>query len=107
MMFGTCKPLLFAPGTNLQPYGVHSSHENLKRSMKNVGTLVKSTLGIQTINGVLTQKDVEVPLLGPKARRSTVDKVGALSSLRISVQQARPGEWEIVNSVGYHLKCIL
>lgn len=60
--------------------------------MINVGTLVKSTLGKQTVNGVLTQKDIEVPVLGPNARRATMDKVGVLSSLRINIQQARPGE---------------
>jgi hypothetical protein len=58
----------------------------------NVGTLVKSTLGKQTVNGVLTQKDIEVPALGPNARCATVDKFGVLSSLRINIQQARPGE---------------
>ena len=68
------------------------AHENLKRSMMNVGTLVKSTLGKQTVNGVLTQKDIKVPALGPNARRATVDKFGVLSSLRINIQQARPGK---------------
>jgi hypothetical protein len=71
---------------------LYSAHENLKRSMKNVGTLVKSALGRQTVNGVLTQAEVEVPTLGPNARRATVDKFGVLSSLRISIQQARPGK---------------
>ena len=60
--------------------------------MLNAGTLVKSTLGKQTVNGVLTQTDVEVPTLGPNPHKATVDKFGVLSSLRIEVQQARPGE---------------
>jgi hypothetical protein len=64
--------------------------------MINVGTLVKSTLGKQTINGVLTQAEVEVPALGPNARRATVDKFGVLSSLRIGIQQACPGEVDIL-----------
>lgn len=71
---------------------IYRAHENLKRSMMNVGTLVKSTLGKQTVNGVLTQKEIDVPALGPNARRATVDKFGVLSSLRINIQQARPGE---------------
>jgi hypothetical protein len=68
------------------------SHENLKRGMLNAGTLVKSVLGKQTVNGVLTQKEIEVPTLGPNPRRATIDKFGVLSSLRINIQQARPGE---------------
>ena len=33
----------------------------------------------------------DVPTLGPNAHCATVDKFGVLSSLRISIQQARPG----------------
>ena len=69
--------------------------------MINVGTLVKSALGKQTVNGVLTQTEVEVPPLGPKPRKATIDKFGVLSSLRIGVQQARPGESDI-SRFNYH-----
>jgi len=64
---------------------LYRAHENLKRSMRNVGTLVKSTLGRQTVNGVLTQSEVELPTLAPNARHATVEKFGVLSSLRISI----------------------
>jgi hypothetical protein len=60
--------------------------------MMNIRTLVKSTLGKQTVNGVLAQKDIEVPALGPKAHYTTVDKFSVLSLLRINIQQAQPGE---------------
>lgn len=63
--------------------------------MINVGTLVKSALGKQTVNGVLTQTEVDIPPLGPNPRKATIDKFGVLSSLRIGVQQARPGELNI------------
>ena len=33
---------------------LYSAHENLKQSMKNVGTLVRSALGRQTVNGVMS-----------------------------------------------------
>ena len=60
--------------------------------MMNIRTLVKSTLGKQTVNGVLAQKDIEVLALGPKAHHTTVDKFSVLSLLRINIQQAQPGE---------------
>jgi hypothetical protein len=78
---------------------LYRSHENLKRGMINVGTLVKSALGIQTTNGVLNQAEVEVKPLGPKPRGATIDKFGVLSSLRIGIQQARPGESIIVRLI--------
>src|ERR1700683_2815855 len=87
-MFGMYKLLSWMSRTNF----CYRAHKNLKRSMINVGTLVKSTLGKQTVNGVLTQAEVEVPTLGPNAHHATVDKFGVLSSLRIAIQQARPGE---------------
>jgi hypothetical protein len=69
--------------------------------MINVGTLVKSALGKQTVNGVLNQMEVEVPSLGPNPRKATVDKFGVLSSLRIGVQQARPGKLDILRLILY------
>ena len=69
--------------------------------MINVGTLVKSALGKQTVNGVLNQMEVEVPSLGPNPRKATVDKFGVLSSLRIGVQQARPRKLDILRLILY------
>jgi hypothetical protein len=67
--------------------------------MINVGTLVKSALGKQTVNGVLTQTEVEVPTLASNAHKVTVNKFGVLSSLRIGVQQACPGELGILRLI--------
>ena len=60
--------------------------------MKNMGTMVKSALGVQEVNGVITHKNIEVPVVGPKAQQVTIDKATALSSFRITLEQAHPGE---------------
>ena len=58
----------------------------------NYGTLVKSSLGIQVTNGVLNQPEIHVDKIGKNPRAATIDKFGTQSSLRISIQQARPSQ---------------
>lgn len=59
--------------------------------MINKGTLVKSTLGPQTTNGLLNQGEVRVDTPRPGSHTATLEKIEAQSSLRLSVKQARPG----------------
>jgi hypothetical protein len=58
--------------------------------MMNYGTLVKSSLGLQVTNGVLNQPEILVNKLGDNPRAATIDKLSTQSSLRISIQRARP-----------------
>lgn len=64
-----------------------------------MGTLVKSTLGRQTTNGVLNQGEVKVDSAGPRARPETLAKIETQSSLRISLQRARPGQFVALETV--------
>jgi hypothetical protein len=60
--------------------------------MMNYGTLVKSSLGFHVTNGVLNQPEILIDPLRENPRAATIDKFGAQSSLRISIQQARPSQ---------------
>jgi len=73
-------------------YAHDRTRENCKRGMINYGTLVKSSLGLNVTNGVLNQPEIVVDPLGKNPRPATVDKFGAQSSLRISIQRARPSQ---------------
>jgi hypothetical protein len=73
-------------------YALDRTHKNCKHGMKNIGTLVKSSLGLHVTNGVLNQPEIIIDPLGKNPRAATIDKFGAQSSLRISIQQARPSQ---------------
>jgi hypothetical protein len=58
----------------------------------NYGTLVKSSLSLRVTNGVLNQLEILVNEVGKNPHAATMDKFGTQSSLRISIQWARPSQ---------------
>ncbi|KAG2030243.1 hypothetical protein BDR03DRAFT_1017338 [Suillus americanus] len=66
------------------------TRENCKRGMMNYGTLVKSSLGMAVTNGLLNQPEIQVAKIHENAQARTIVKHQVQSSLRISIQTARP-----------------
>ncbi|KAL0957303.1 hypothetical protein HGRIS_001114 [Hohenbuehelia grisea] len=71
---------------------VHSVQfrENIKRAMQTVGTMVKSSIGTVSTNGVTHSIPAHVDVLSPNARPATRTTIQEQQSLRVEIERAAP-----------------
>ncbi|KAJ8482679.1 hypothetical protein ONZ45_g14864 [Pleurotus djamor] len=66
------------------------SRENVKRHMITIGTLVKTSMGKTSTNGVSHDISIHVDAAGPQAREATRLKIQEQQSLRVEITRATP-----------------
>ncbi|KAL0960044.1 hypothetical protein HGRIS_011692 [Hohenbuehelia grisea] len=71
---------------------VHSVQfrENIKQAMQTVGTMVKSSIGTVSTNGVTHSIPAHVDVLSPNARPATQTTIQEQQSLRVEIERAAP-----------------